>query len=242
MISEISCIIIPYIRISNLIICMYSNVQLRIFQITFLIDWRSANKYPALVIFYINCCFMVSCIGWLAQFTFGKDVIVCRKDGTLRMSEPRYSLTVVYYFTPIPVSTWSRKMSIFSGETLYCIITFILVYYSLVAAVVWFVILTYAWHMSFQALGKIKDRIDKKGAYFHLIAWCLPTVLTVTIMTLGEIDGNSVTGICFVGYANHTARASFVLGPVLVGLLVGGYFLSRGRYHTLSRMYLWCAY
>lgn len=96
--------------------------------------------------------------------------------------------------------------------------------------------------MSFQALGKIKDRIDKKGAYFHLIAWCLPTVLTVTIMTLGEIDGNSVTGICFVGYANHTARASFVLGPVLVGLLVGGYFLSRGRYHTLSRMYLWCAY
>lgn len=84
---------------------MYSNMQLRIFQITFLIDWRSANKYPALVIFYINCCFMVSCIGWLAQFTFGKDVIVCRKDGTLRMSEPRYSLTVVYYFTPIPVST-----------------------------------------------------------------------------------------------------------------------------------------
>lgn len=129
-------------------------------------------------------------------------------------------------------------MSIFSGETLYCIITFILVYYSLIAAVVWFVILTYAWHMSFQALGKIKDRIDKKGAYFHLIAWCLPTVLTVTIMTLGEVDGNSVTGICFVGYANHTARVLFVLVPVLVGLLVGGYFLSRGRYYSASRIFV----
>ncbi|XP_014469047.1 PREDICTED: protein smoothened-like isoform X5 [Dinoponera quadriceps] len=177
--------------------------------ITFLIDWRSANKYPALVIFYINCCFMVSCIGWLAQFTFGKDVIVCRKDGTLRISEP-------------------------SGDTQYCTITFILVYYSLIAAVVWFVILTYAWHMSFQALGKIKDRIDKKGAYFHLIAWCLPTVLTVSIMTSGQIDGNSVTGICFVGYVNHTARVSFVLVPVLVGLLVGGYFLSRGLFTLIS--------
>ncbi|XP_014468940.1 PREDICTED: protein smoothened-like isoform X4 [Dinoponera quadriceps] len=64
--------------------------------ITFLIDWRSANKYPALVIFYINCCFMVSCIGWLAQFTFGKDVIVCRKDGTLRISEPRCAITTKY--------------------------------------------------------------------------------------------------------------------------------------------------
>ncbi|XP_015173735.1 PREDICTED: protein smoothened isoform X1 [Polistes dominula] len=179
--------------------------------VTFLIDWRSANKYPALVIFYINCCFMVSCIGWLVQFTPGsRDVIVCRKDGTLRMSEP-------------------------SGENLSCVVVFVLIYYSLMAAMVWFVILTYAWHMSFQALGKIQDRIDKKGAYFHLIAWCLPLVLTVTIMALGEIDGNSVTGICFVGYSNHTVRAWFLLGPLVIVLLVGGYFLSRGLI-TLIRL------
>lgn len=101
------------------------------------------------------------------------------------------------------------------------------------AAMVWFVILTYAWHMGFQALGKIKDRIDKKGAYFHLIAWCLPLVLTVTIMALGEIDGNSVTGICFVGYTNHIVRIWFVLVPVLVVLLVGGYFLCRGKHYIL---------
>ncbi|XP_066597642.1 protein smoothened [Prorops nasuta] len=178
--------------------------------VTFLIDWRSANKYPALVIFYINCCFMVSCIGWLVQFIGNREVIVCRKDGTRRLSEP-------------------------SGENLSCVVVFVLVYYSLMAAMVWFVILTYAWHMSFQALGKIQDRIDKKGAYFHLIAWCFPLVLTVTIMALGEIDGNSVTGICFVGYANHIVRTSFLLGPVLVVLLVGGYFLSRGLI-TLIRL------
>ncbi|XP_060811636.1 protein smoothened isoform X2 [Bombus pascuorum] len=178
--------------------------------ITFLIDWRSANKYPALVVFYINCCFMMSCIGWLAQFTGSREVIVCRKDGTLRMSEP-------------------------SGENLSCVVVFVLVYYSLMAAMVWFVILTYAWHMSFQALGKIQDRIDKKGSYFHLIAWCLPLVLTVTIMALGEIDGNSVTGICFVGYTNHAVRAWFLLGPVLIVLLVGGYFLCRGLI-TLIRL------
>ncbi|XP_071856157.1 smoothened, frizzled class receptor isoform X2 [Bombus fervidus] len=178
--------------------------------ITFLIDWRSANKYPALVVFYINCCFMMSCIGWLAQFTGSREVIVCRKDGTLRMSEP-------------------------SGENLSCVVVFVLVYYSLMAAMVWFVILTYAWHMSFQALGKIQDRIDKKGSYFHLIAWCLPLVLTVTIMALGEIDGNSVTGICFVGYTNHAVRAWFLLGPVLIVLLIGGYFLCRGLI-TLIRL------
>lgn len=178
--------------------------------ITFLIDWRSANKYPALVIFYINGCFLVCCIGWLVQFSpSGREVIICRKDGTLRMREP-------------------------SGENLSCVIVFVLVYYFLMAAMVWFVILTYTWHMSFRALGTIQDRINKKSAYFHLIAWCVPLVLTVAIMALGRIDGNSMTGICFVGYADHAAKV-FVLGPVLIVVLVGGYFLCRGLY-TLIRL------
>lgn len=105
------------------------------------------------------------------------------------------------------------------------------------AAMVWFVILTYAWHMSFRALGTIQDRIDKKSAYFHLIAWCIPLVLTVAIMALGRIDGNSMTGICFVGYADHASKI-FVLGPVLLAILIGGYFLCRGKYYFLSSIYL----
>jgi smoothened protein len=48
-------------------------------------------------------------------------------------------------------------------------------------------------------------------------------------MALGEIDGDSVAGICFVGYVNQAARAGFLLGPISTVLLVGGYFLSRGE-------------
>nr|CAD7401266.1 unnamed protein product [Timema poppensis] len=172
--------------------------------VTFLIDWRSANKYPALVIFYMNGCFLLSCAGWLAQFLPGaREDIVCRKDHTLRMSEPS------------------------AGENLSCVVVFVLVYYFIVAAMVWFVILTYTWHLSFQALGKIQDKMDKKGAYFHLVAWSLPLILTITTMALGEIDGNSVVGICFVGYRNQAARAGLLLGPLAAMVLVGGYFLSR---------------
>lgn len=98
------------------------------------------------------------------------------------------------------------------------------------AATVWFVILTYTWHMSFQAFGKIQDKIDRKGASFHIIAWSIPLALTVTVMAFSEIDGNSVTGICFVGYANHIARAWFLLVPILAGVIVGGYFLSRCKF------------
>lgn len=35
--------------------------------------------------------------------------------------------------------------------------------------------------------GKIQDRIDKKAAYFHLVAWSLPLILTITTMAFGEV-------------------------------------------------------
>ncbi|XP_075238286.1 smoothened, frizzled class receptor [Lycorma delicatula] len=182
--------------------------------VTFMIDWRSSRKYPALVIFYINFCFMIVCVGWLAQFLpGGRDDIVCRKDGTLRIGEPS------------------------AGENLSCVVVFVLVYYFLMAGIVWFVILMYALNVSFQAfiLGKIQERLQKKGAYFHLVAWSLPLVLTITTMAFGEIDGNSVVGICFVGYINHIYRISLLLVPVFIALSVGGYFLLKGLL-TLIRL------
>ena len=173
--------------------------------LTFTIDWHNGNKYPALIIFYVNLCYMISCLGWLAQFLpGGREDIVCRKDNTLKQSEPS------------------------GGDNLSCIVVFILVYYFLMAAMTWFVIFTYAWHMSFKAIGKIQERIDKKASYFHLIAWSIPLVFTITIMALSEVDGNSTVGICFVGYVNHPIRGIFLIGPVLCILVIGGYFMGRG--------------
>lgn len=44
-----------------------------------------------------------------------------------------------------------------------------------------------------------------------------------------QVDGDSVSGICFVGYKNYLYRAGFVLAPIGVVLVVGGYFLIRGE-------------
>lgn len=174
---------------------------------TFTIDWHNGNKYPALIIFYVNLCYMISCLGWLAQFIpGGREDIVCRVDNTLKHGEPS------------------------GGENLSCIVVFILVYYFLMAAICWFVIFTYAWHMSFKAIGKIQERIDKKASYFHLIAWSIPLVLTISILAISEVDGNSIVGICFVGYVNHPIRGGFLLVPVLCSLVIGGYFLLRGMF------------
>lgn len=69
---------------------------------------------------------------WLAQFTPGsREDIVCRKDGTLRHSEPS------------------------AGENLSCIVVFVLVYYSLIAVMVWFIIFAYSFHL--RVIGKTKN-------------------------------------------------------------------------------------
>ncbi|XP_029969459.1 protein smoothened [Salarias fasciatus] len=172
---------------------------------TFLADWKNSNRYPAVILFYINACFFVGSIGWLAQFLDGaRTEIVCKSDNTMRLGEPS------------------------SSETLSCVTIFIIVYYSLMSGVIWFVMLTYAWHTSFKALGTTHQPLSGRTSYFHMVTWSIPFVLTVAILAIAEVDGDSVSGICFVGYKNYRYRAGFVLAPIGVVLVVGGYFLIRG--------------
>ncbi|KAG1953026.1 smoothened [Pimephales promelas] len=172
---------------------------------TFLADWKNSNRYPAVILFYVNACFFIGSIGWLAQFMDGaRKEIVCKSDDTMRLGEPT------------------------STETLSCVIIFVIVYYSLMSGVIWFVMLTYAWHTSFKALGTTHQPLYGKTSYFHLVTWSIPFILTVAILAIAEVDGDSVSGICFVGYKNYKYRAGFVLAPIGVDLVVGGYFLIRG--------------
>lgn len=129
---------------------------------------------------------------------------MCRRDGTLRYSEPS------------------------AGENLACIIPFILIYYFSIAATVWFVIFTYVWCLQTNDRGTIRDRIDKEVFYYHFIAWGLPFILTVLAMVLNEVDGNSILGICFVGYRNRSIRIALFDVPIAILILFSGFFSSKG--------------
>jgi len=59
-------------------------------QLTFILDWKSLHRYPAIILFFINVSFFVGTVGWLAQFIPGaRRDIVCRRDGTVRRAEPQ---------------------------------------------------------------------------------------------------------------------------------------------------------
>lgn len=53
-------------------------------------------------------------------------------------------------------------------------------------------------------------------------------MLTITTMALGEIDGDYVTGICFVGYINSAARTGLLLTPLAGVMLMSSYIIVKG--------------
>ena len=57
------------------------------------------------------------------------------------------------------------------------------------SGVIWFVMLTYAWHTSFKALGTTQQPLTGRTSYFHMITWSVPFVLTVAILAIAEVGG-----------------------------------------------------
>lgn len=92
----------------------------------------------------------------------------------------------------------------------------------------------------FWILGSIRSRIEKEiksqSFYFHFIAWALPFILTVSIMVLSEVDGNSITGICFVGYENRAIRSGLFLVPVAILTFGFSVFFSFKGVFNLNRI------
>lgn len=55
------------------------------------------------------------------------------------------------------------------------------------SGVIWFVMLTYAWHTSFKALGTTQQPLSGRTSYFHMVTWSIPFILTVAILAIAEV-------------------------------------------------------
>lgn len=92
-----------------------------------------------------------------------------------------------------------------SSETLSCVTIFIIVYYSLMSGVIWFVMLTYAWHTSFKALGTTHQPLSGRTSYFHMVTWSIPFVLTVAILAIAEVKSEK----CLSGFLSTGSHYHF---------------------------------
>lgn len=44
------------------------------FLVTFMIDWKNANKYPAVITFYVNLCYLFICVGYVYLIFFSMSI------------------------------------------------------------------------------------------------------------------------------------------------------------------------
>ncbi|XP_057665395.1 frizzled-7-B isoform X2 [Diorhabda carinulata] len=174
---------------------------------TFLID-TGRFRYPERPIIFLSVCYMMVAIAYVIGFIAG-DTIACReaypsKHGIVTES----------------TITQGTKYEL-------CTILFMVLYFFSMASSIWWVVLTLTWFLA-AVLKWGHEAIEANSQYFHLAAWAIPAIKTISILATGKVDGDILSGVCYVGIWNVDAMRTFVLIPLVVYLVIGTIFLTSG--------------
>ncbi|KAM6980284.1 frizzled-3-like [Aplochiton taeniatus] len=172
--------------------------------LTFLID-VTRFRYPERpIIFYAVCYVMVSLVFFLGFLL--DDRVACNADSSAQ-------------FRASTVTQGSHNKV--------CTLLFMVLYFFTMAGSVWWVILTITWFLA--AVPKWgSEAIEKKALLFHAVAWGLPGALTISLLALNRIEGDGISGVCFVGLYDLTVLRWFVLAPLCFNVAVGVSLLLAG--------------
>ncbi|XP_006779391.2 PREDICTED: LOW QUALITY PROTEIN: frizzled-1 [Myotis davidii] len=176
--------------------------------LTYLVDMRRFS-YPERPIIFLSGCYTAVAVAYIAGFLL-EDRVVCNdkfsEDGARTVAQG------------------TKKEG--------CTILFMMLYFFSMASSIWWVILSLTWFLA-AGMKWGHEAIEANSQYFHLAAWAVPAIKTITILALGQVDGDVLSGVCFVGLNNVDALRGFVLAPLFVYLFIGTSFLLAGfvRFH-----------
>lgn len=171
--------------------------------LTYLVDMRRF-RYPERPIIFLSGCYFMVAVAYFAGFLLEDRVVCIDKFGV-----DGYKM----------VAQGTKKEG--------CTILFMVLYFFGMASSIWWVILSLTWFLS-AGMKWGHEAIEANSQYFHLAAWAVPAVKTITILALGQVDGDLLTGVCYVGIYNVIALRGFVLAPLFVYLFIGTSFLLAG--------------
>nr|AQT19768.1 hypothetical protein Smed-fzd-5/8-3 [Schmidtea mediterranea] len=186
------------------IICLLSTFSI---VATFSID-PGRYRYPERPIIFMSICYFMVSLGFLIRIVMGHEDLACdlikAKDGS--------SLSLLRYGGSGPA---------------HCTIVFLLIYYFGMAASLWWVLLTITWFLA-AGLKWGSEAISKYSQIYHFLAWFLPGIKSIVALTMSAVDGDPVSGICYVGNTSDFNLILFVLSPLLVYLTIGTLVLISG--------------
>ncbi|XP_019363515.1 PREDICTED: frizzled-1 [Gavialis gangeticus] len=171
--------------------------------LTYLVDMKRFS-YPERPIIFLSGCYTAVAVAYIAGFLL-EERVVCNE----RFAEDG-SRTV---------AQGTKREG--------CTILFMMLYFFGMASSIWWVILSLTWFLA-AGMKWGHEAIEANSQYFHLAAWAVPAIKTITILALGQVDGDVLSGVCFVGINNVDALRGFVLAPLFVYLFIGTSFLLAG--------------
>ncbi|XP_055595749.1 frizzled-like [Uranotaenia lowii] len=179
--------------------------------LTFLID-SSRFRYPERPIVFLAICYLIVGCAYVAGLGAG-DSVACR--------EP---------FPPhIKLGRMQMLATIAQGhrQSASCTVLFMALYFCCMAAFAWWACLALAWFLA-AGLKWGHEAIENRSHLFHLVAWAIPAVQTIFVLALGKVEGDVLSGVCFVGQLDTHSLTRFLLIPLCVYLSLGAIFLLAG--------------
>lgn len=139
--------------------------------LTFLID-TDRFRYPERPIIFLSVCYLMVAAAYVMGWSSG-DSISCQGPFPSTISGTR-----------IP------NHSVITQGTKHepCTILFMVVYFFSMASSIWWVILTLTWFLA-AGLKWGHEAIEANSQYFHLAAWAVPAIKTISILAMGKVDG-----------------------------------------------------
>jgi len=191
--------------------------------LTFLIDTKRF-QYPERPIIFLSLCYFFVAVIYIIGFALG-DSVACNEPF---QPPPKYpNLQMVRTITQ-----GNKKEK--------CTLLFMTLYFFTMSSAIWWVILTLTWFLA-AGLKWGHEAIENNSHYFHLLAWAVPAIKTITVLAMNKVEGDVLSGVCFVGLWNQSYLAGFVLIPLFVYLVIGFLFLFAGfvslwRIRTLMKL------
>ncbi|KAK2833184.1 hypothetical protein Q5P01_017073 [Channa striata] len=170
---------------------------------TYLVDMQRF-RYPERPIIFLSGCYTMVSIAYIAGYFLG-DRVVCNDS----FSPDGYKTIV----------QGTKKEG--------CTILFMMLYFFSMASSIWWVILSLTWFLA-AGMKWGHEAIEANSQYFHLAAWAVPAVKTISILAMGQIEGDTLSGVCFVSLSNLDPLRGFVLAPLFIYLFIGTSFLLAG--------------
>ncbi|XP_041989199.1 frizzled-7 [Aricia agestis] len=178
--------------------------------LTFLID-TDRFRYPERPIIFLSVCYLMVATAYVIGWSSG-DSVSCQGPFTSTLSG-----AILPNITVITQGTKHEP----------CTILFMIVYFFSMASSIWWVILTLTWFLA-AGLKWGHEAIEANSQYFHLAAWAVPAIKTISILAMGKVDGDVLSGVCYVGLWDAEGLRGFVLAPLCVYLVLGTIFLLAG--------------